>query len=45
MNHAAASRGLYPIPTRNKITKVARKVPYVGMAAIGYELYDAFSCD
>ncbi len=33
------------IPTRNAITKIARKVPYVGMALMGYELYDAFTCD
>lgn len=45
MNHAAASRGWYSVPTRNTITKVARKVPYVGAAAGAYEIYDAFSCD
>jgi RHS repeat-associated protein len=45
MNHAAARRGWYSVPTRNLITKVARKVPYVGAGLMAYELYDAFSCD
>lgn len=45
MNHAAASRGLYSVATRNGLTKVLRKLPYAGVALAAYELYDAFSCD
>jgi RHS repeat-associated protein len=45
LNHAAASRGIYSVATRNGITKILRKVPYAGAAVVGYELYDAFSCD
>uniref|UniRef100_UPI00398BE0EF RHS repeat-associated core domain-containing protein n=1 Tax=Polaromonas sp. YR568 TaxID=1855301 RepID=UPI00398BE0EF len=45
LNHAAASRGVYPVATRNGITKVLRKVPYVGSAILAYEIYDAFTCD
>lgn len=45
MNHAAASRGLYSVATRNGISKVLRKVPYVGAALATYEIYDALSCD
>lgn len=44
-NHAAATRGSYSISTRNKISFVARKVPYASWAFAGYELYDAFTCD
>ena len=45
INHAAAQRGLISIPTRNAITKVARKIPYVGTALIAYDVYDALTCD
>ncbi|MCW7536263.1 RHS repeat-associated core domain-containing protein [Aquabacterium sp. A7-Y] len=45
LNHAAASRGWYSVPTRNLITRFARKVPYLGGALGAYELYDALSCD
>jgi hypothetical protein len=45
MNHAAASRGMYSVATRNAITKVLRKVPYAGAALASYEIYDAFTCD
>lgn len=45
MNHAAARRGWYSIATRNRITSVFRKVPYVGMALATYEIYDAASCE
>jgi RHS repeat-associated protein len=45
MNHAAATRGLYSVSTRNGITKVLRTVPYAGAALAAYEAYDAFSCD
>jgi hypothetical protein len=44
-NHAAATRGRYSISLRNKISFVARKVPYASWAFAGYELYDAFTCD
>lgn len=45
MNHAAASRGFYSIPTRNRITKYLRKVPYAGAALAAYQIYDVLSCD
>jgi RHS repeat-associated protein len=45
LNHAAASRGLYSVPTRNVITKILRKVPYAGAAVAAYEIHDALSCD
>ena len=45
INHAAASRGWYSVGTRNTVTKVLRKVPYVGIGLAAYEVYDAFSCD
>ncbi|WP_373421723.1 RHS repeat-associated core domain-containing protein [Burkholderia multivorans] len=45
MNHAAARRGWYSIATRNGITSVLRKLPYVGMAVATYEIHDAVSCE
>lgn len=45
LNHAAAKRGWYSIVTRNRITSVFRKIPYVGMTLATYEVYDAVSCE
>ncbi|MRV76627.1 type IV secretion protein Rhs, partial [Duganella sp. FT92W] len=45
LNHAAARSGKYSIATRNALTSIARKIPYVGTAIVGYEVYDALSCD
>jgi RHS repeat-associated protein len=45
LNHAAASRGWISTPTRNTLTRAARKVPYVGTALVAFEIYDAFTCE
>lgn len=45
INHAAAKKGYYSVRTRNLVTKGLRKVPYLGVAVSGYEIYDATSCE
>ncbi|PLX60047.1 RHS repeat-associated core domain-containing protein, partial [Sedimenticola selenatireducens] len=41
LNHSAAQRGLYSIGTRNALSAILRKTPYVGYAYGAYELGDA----
>ena len=45
INHAASKKGYYSVRTRNLVTKGLRKVPYLGVAVSGYEIYDATSCE
>lgn len=45
INHLAARRGWISIPTRNALTRVARRVPDIGTALAFYELYNALNCD
>jgi RHS repeat-associated protein len=44
MNHALAKRGLYSTSVRHGVTSILKKLPYVGIAYYGYQIYKAVDC-